>query len=394
MEKKPNSTILFFLMALAPIGALIFIPGLPEIAAYFSISLSKAQWVMTIYLLGYSLGMLFYGPIANAFGRKSSLYIGLVLAILGALFCGLSKHLNSFLLLIVSRLLMSFGASCGYTITFTIIGDYYKKRARKMIAVISFGALVLPYLAVVLGGFLVQHFGWEMPFYVMTLLSLLLLISSIALPETAPLLDKGALNFFRIVEKYYSIIKVPGFLLFTLIAGSQVGLYYLFGTLSSILGIEVIKMSPRHFGALNLLTCLGFAVGNPLTALLAHWRLSFFKVMFLGVIVVLASSFLYFIFFLLGYVNVWTLFSPAPLLTMGIVLIWATGASQAIEKEEDKANASSLMAFLTSFIALITVFISGIFNLKHPLLMPTFFLAALSIVVINMFVIKAGKNRI
>lgn len=374
-------------------GALIFTPGLPSIANYFSIPLAKTQWVMTIYLLGYALGMLFYGPIANAYGRKPALYLGLLIGLVGALFSGLSKSMNSFTTLFIARFLMAFGTSSGYTITLTIIGDYYKVHARKMLAIISFGALVLPYLGVVLSGTIVQHFGWEMTFYLMALIIVILFIASISLPETTPGLDKGALNLVQILSRYSSVIRVSGFLLFTLIAGSVVGLFYLFGSLSSILGIGVIEMTPKHLGTMNLFTCLGFIVGNPLTAFLAHKRLSAFKVIALGLVTILICSFLYFLFFLGGHLNPWTLFLPAPLLALGLVMIWSTGASQALHREKDKANASSLISFLTSFIAFLTVFISGFFNLKHPLLMPIFFLAALVVILINMLIINFFQKK-
>ena len=55
--------------------------------AIFAISNTAAQQTITWFLVGYAIGQLIYGPIANRFGRKPAIYIGICLQILSSFIC-------------------------------------------------------------------------------------------------------------------------------------------------------------------------------------------------------------------------------------------------------------------------------------------------------------------
>src|SRR5271168_2327617 len=84
--------ILFLLISFASISAVLFVPSLPLLAAHFGLTESTAQWSMTIFLIGYTVGQLPYGPIANRWGRKKAIFIGLDLALVGTLLCVFATH--------------------------------------------------------------------------------------------------------------------------------------------------------------------------------------------------------------------------------------------------------------------------------------------------------------
>lgn len=70
---KPQFMILLFLVSFASVGAVLFTPALPSITSFFQVSVGQAQLTITSYLIGYALGQLPYGPLANRFGRKKTL---------------------------------------------------------------------------------------------------------------------------------------------------------------------------------------------------------------------------------------------------------------------------------------------------------------------------------
>ena len=151
--KKPHTAILRKLISLASIGAVLFTPGIPSITKFFGISEGFAQSALTLFLVGYALGQILYSPIANRFGGKPTLYLGLAIAILGSLLSGLSKPLDSYSLLTISRLITSLGASVGLVLSLTIINDYYyEHQARKIVPLVSTAFAIIPFLGVAIGG--------------------------------------------------------------------------------------------------------------------------------------------------------------------------------------------------------------------------------------------------
>lgn len=80
-------TILLSYICIASISAAIITPALPHIQNFFHLSNGAVEWVISIFLLGYVIGQLIYGPIANRYGRIKALRIGLTFNITGILIC-------------------------------------------------------------------------------------------------------------------------------------------------------------------------------------------------------------------------------------------------------------------------------------------------------------------
>ncbi len=176
-QKEPHILTLIIMSSFASMGAVIFTPALPEIVQYFKISINHSQLTITLFLLGYALGQLIYGPLANRLGRKSAFYIGILVATIGSIISILSEPLNSFGLLIFGRMLEALGSSAGLVIAFTIINDhYYPQQARRIIAYLMLAFAVVPGIATFIGGLLVSHWHWITCFYFLLIYGLILII--------------------------------------------------------------------------------------------------------------------------------------------------------------------------------------------------------------------------
>jgi DHA1 family bicyclomycin/chloramphenicol resistance-like MFS transporter len=165
-SKAPHIISLMLLSAFAAMGAIIMTPALPAIADFFGRSVGATQLAVTSFLLGYALGQLIYGPIANRYGRKIGLYIGIAIATLGSLFSILSSPADSFTLLITGRFLEAIGSSAGLAISFAMINDFYfETQARKITGLLMLAFAIVPGVATAVGGILVQYIGWRACFY-------------------------------------------------------------------------------------------------------------------------------------------------------------------------------------------------------------------------------------
>src|SRR3990167_8505435 len=207
-QKAPHILTLIIMSSFASMGAVIFTPALPEIANYFGISQGMSQLTITLFLLGYALGQLIYGPLANYYGRKKAFYIGIVIATIGTIISIASEPLNSFTFLILCRLLEALGSSAGLVISFAIVNDhYFPEQARRIIAYMMLAFAVIPGIATLTGGLLVSNFHWLSCFYFLLVYGLLIALPVSRLHETALTLDKTALQINTIKQNYAVAFK-------------------------------------------------------------------------------------------------------------------------------------------------------------------------------------------
>ena len=104
LDIRPPSLIsLLVIIAFASVNSLFYTPGMPAIQQFFGVSESDVKMTMTVFLVGYAISQLIYGPVANRFGRKPALYIGIAVTLVGNLLCALSGLSGSFALLLWGR---------------------------------------------------------------------------------------------------------------------------------------------------------------------------------------------------------------------------------------------------------------------------------------------------
>ena len=128
MQTRPELSFITLLMLIsfASVNAVLFTPALPQIATSFAITTESAQQTLSWFLIGYALGQLIYGPLANRFGRKPALYSGVALQILSSLLCVLAGKLHFYPLLVLGRFLLALGSGVGLKMTYTLVNESYE----------------------------------------------------------------------------------------------------------------------------------------------------------------------------------------------------------------------------------------------------------------------------
>jgi MFS family permease len=115
-------------MFLVALDGTIVSTAMPRIAGELG-GFSLYAWVPSIYLLTATVTTPIYGKLADLFGRKRILFLGIGLFVLGSVLSGTAP---SMLLLIVFRAIQGLGAGAVQPVTFTVIGDIFtlEQRAR------------------------------------------------------------------------------------------------------------------------------------------------------------------------------------------------------------------------------------------------------------------------
>lgn len=362
--KNPPLFSLIVLISLGSVAAVLFTPGLPAIKQQLTVSPDTVQWTVTIFMIGYALGQLIYGPVTNRIQRKPTLYLGISIGIIGSLLSATASPLNSFSILLIGRFLQAIGTSCGLTMTLTIINDIYAtEKSRKIIAFTSSAFAILPGLAVYIGGILVSHINWEATFYFLAFYCVFAFILCILLPETSKQTNPYALKLKNIIKQYKAVGASTQLWCYSLMWGLCTSIVYVFAATAPIIAISIIGLSPSIYGAFNLFPSTGLLSGTVLAGIISH-HLKARTVILIGITLTTISCFILLIFAWSGF-NEWKLFIPMFFIYSGIPFILSNASALATKNTSDKATASSLLSFINMSTSVIALLVIGTVH-EHP----------------------------
>lgn len=163
-----NSRVLIFIAALASvfitaIESTIVATAMPTIVAALG-GFDLLSWVFTAYLLTQAVTTPIYGRLADLYGRKPFLLLGIALFLAGSILCGFAWNMLS---LVAFRIVQGLGAGALMPVGRTLIGDVYHGADRaRMQGYVSGVFVAAAILGPVVGAFLVAHTTWPMVFWI------------------------------------------------------------------------------------------------------------------------------------------------------------------------------------------------------------------------------------
>ena len=193
---------------------LILNVALPSIQHDLSASASDLQWIVDAYALVFASLLLTTGSLADRFGRKRALTLGLLFFGVGSVGAAVSANVGQ---LIALRALMGVGAALIMPATLSIISNVFppKERGRAISIWAGVAALGIP-LGPVLGGILLNNFSWGSVFLINIPIVLVALVAGrFLVPESRdpqaspPDLLGVVLSIAGLVALVYGIIEVP-----------------------------------------------------------------------------------------------------------------------------------------------------------------------------------------
>lgn len=172
------------LSALNAMSIDIMLPALPDIGGEFQLTNpNDRQFVVTVYLAVFGISQLIYGPLADAFGRRTVLLSALGIFIIGAALCVFAP---SFELFLAARALQGLGAGATRVISVAVVRDLTE--GRRMAQVMSMAMtvfMIVPIVAPSLGQLILFAGPWRWIFAALLLYALAIFVwSLLRLPET------------------------------------------------------------------------------------------------------------------------------------------------------------------------------------------------------------------
>ena len=181
---KETVALLAGLMALNAFAIDAMIPALPDIGSELGVGAENdRQLVVVAYFLGFGIGQIFWGPLADRFGRKPILAAGVALYACFALLCGIA---GSFELLIAGRVAMGASAAVTRVLVMAMVRDLFEGEAMARVMSLVFMVFMLvPMLAPNVGQAILLVADWRAIFLVLAGYGAIMwLWSFIKLPET------------------------------------------------------------------------------------------------------------------------------------------------------------------------------------------------------------------
>jgi DHA1 family bicyclomycin/chloramphenicol resistance-like MFS transporter len=237
------------------------LPALPALAAAFGTSAARAQLTIGLYLLGYALGQLFYGPLSDRFGRRPMLLIGMSIYTLSGFLCAFAPSIEAMVML---RLLQGFGGCVGVVVTRAAARDYFHgSELAQMLSSITAIQAFGPLLAPVIGGVIATHFDWPVIFLVQGAFAGAMLIATwTGFGESLRQRDLHAIRPTRLLANYWTFFSNPRCIGFALVSACVFGGLFIVLSASPFVLIDVYGLSSQTYGFFFGTSVLGFMVGS------------------------------------------------------------------------------------------------------------------------------------
>ncbi|MFO0997348.1 MAG: multidrug effflux MFS transporter [Alphaproteobacteria bacterium] len=359
MRLRPD-TFLFtlalgLLTGIGPLATDMYLPSLPDIGRTFGTDPAAVQLTLSLYLLGFSAGQIFYGPVSDKYGRKPVLLAGLGLFIGASAFCASAPSIE---MLILARVVQALGASGPIVLARAIVRDLYEgpRAGRELSRMATIMGLV-PAIAPTFGGLLHEFAGWRANFVATLLIGLTAAaMVSLALPETIrarnpdPLSLPGVLRGFRVLLAHRAYVAYMGLAmltfggLFAFISGSSFVLQDHYGLSELVFGLA--------FG-----TCVtGFISGAIIAARLAP-RLGLDRLITIGVTCLAVGGLVMLAAVLFGPKHPASVVLPMMAYMFGVAFVMPQAMAGALTPFPDRAGAAaSLVGFMQmTFAALVGI---------------------------------------
>ena len=249
------------MMALNALAIDMMLPALPAIGEALSVaSENSRQWVITAYLLGFGVAQLIYGPLADRYGRKPVLMVGLGLYVL---FSVAAAFTTTFEALILARLGTGLGAAALRVLAVSIVRDRYSGRTMARVMSLSFLVFLgVPILAPTLGQLVLFVAPWRWIFGVLALAgSGFMVWALIRLPETLAPENRLPIRFGRIAEAFRAVLSDRLSVGYTLAMTAITGALFAFINSSQQIFFDVFQQ-PGLFTTVFGLMAAGIAVAS------------------------------------------------------------------------------------------------------------------------------------
>lgn len=341
---------LVIISAFPPLSIDLYLPAMPQMVENFSTTQAMVNLTLSLYFVTYAIGLLFWGPLSEKYGRKPILMTGFSFFIVTSLICSIATNIE---MLIVTRMFQAFGGSAVTVVATALVKDLYDGRQReKVMATVMSLSIIAPVVAPVLGAFLLQIASWKMIFVVLAGVGIVSVLITLCFNET--LIERYSGSIVSSWSRLGTVLKNPGFVsLLGIFALGPMGLMA-FLALASYIYIDGFGLTEQEFSF-----AFSFNAVCATIAPLAYIKLS----KYFSVQNIILCSYASMVFFgiaiaTLGQLSPWWFALLAAPATITVIVIEVPSMNLMLEQQDqDVGSATALIQFFMMMMGAVGMFL-------------------------------------
>jgi DHA1 family bicyclomycin/chloramphenicol resistance-like MFS transporter len=316
------------------------LPVLGEMAASLGVAPGRAALSLSVFMAGFALGPLVFGPISDHVGRRPVLLTGVAaFAVFGALGAS-SRTLGAVLLW---RFLMGIGAGSCQVLVVAIVRDLFTGvEARVRQSYVNLAAGIAPIIAPTLGVAVATMGGWRAIYGALAAGgSVLFIIAALRLGESLPPTPHETFEVRRALAGYERVLGHRVTLGYAGVIALNFGSLFAYVSGSSLVLIGILGVSRRVYGLLFAVTSFGLMVGALSNARLSRRGVSHARLIAWGLGIIVVTSVLLLALTLAGAITPTVLVSLAVVGFVGQGIVRPNAVQGALEPVPESAGVAS-----------------------------------------------------
>ena len=342
---------------LGSIATHLIVPSLPNLQREFAADYSTVQLLVSVFIIAFGATQIVAGALADAYGRRRMLLIGLLTFAIASGLCTLASTIDT---LIAMRVVQGASGCFGIVLARAIMRDLSSSQdASRMLGYLAVGTSVGPMLAPLLGGLLYEALGWPGPFWFMAVFSMTAFAFAYRIiPETAPS-AAGLATLRNIPGDFAALLRRGSFLLNASNICINTAMFYSFIIGGSLIASRDLGLKPAEYGLWFSMVAFGYAAGNYLSGHIGRRRSSNWMIL-TGSILVAACILIMVWLHLEQFRTPLTLFLPMAGATLASGLVMPNSLAGGLSVDIAKTgSASGLLGFMQFAAAAVFSAIAG-----------------------------------
>ncbi|ADU69967.1 Bcr/CflA family multidrug efflux MFS transporter [Pantoea sp. At-9b] len=252
MPKEKNSpvglvVILGLLAMLMPLSIDMYLPAMPQIARQFAVSSGSVQMTLNLYIFGFAIGQLVYGPLADSYGRKPVIALGTLIFACAAAACALSQTIDQ---LIFMRFLHGLSAAAASVVINALMRDSYSKEDfSRMMSFVMLITTIAPLMAPIIGGWLLLLWSWHAIFWTLSVAAIVTTVLVVTqIRETLKPEQRQRFHLRTTLGNFVALVRHKRAFSYMLASGFSFAGLFAFLNAGPFVYIEINHVSPQNFG--------------------------------------------------------------------------------------------------------------------------------------------------
>jgi DHA1 family bicyclomycin/chloramphenicol resistance-like MFS transporter len=261
--------VLGLLSAIGPFAVDMYLPALPSIGAELNAGNTAVQMSLLVFFLSMGLGQIVVGPISDMAGRRSPLFFGLILFVIGGIGSALAPTIEW---LIAFRFIQGLGACAGMVVPRAIVRDLHTGTdAARLMGLLMLVFSVSPILAPLAGSVVIEFFGWRAVFWAVTIAAFIAMAMVVfVLKETRPVEKRVGSSLKSALAGYRFLMGDRNFLGMTFIGAFSISSFFVYLASSSFILIDHYGLSPSLYSVFFSINAVAFIGASQFTGTLGE----------------------------------------------------------------------------------------------------------------------------